>query len=129
MKKTQLIIIGLLILAAGFAAGWATQRALAVKRIHKVAEMRRAKGFGEHFYRRIEADEAQRAALAPIVDRYAVQMDSLHSGFHQDRRSIIEQMHAELKPLLSPEQSKALERFSKRYREGGKRGRKSRSKD
>lgn len=116
MKRNQLIIIGLLLLLTGFVGGWLTHRSVAVHRIHRVAEMRRAGGFAHHFFRIIQADEAQRDSLMPYVQPYAQRIDSLHRGFEQERRSIVRQMHAEVAPMLTEAQQQRLQNFSKRFR-------------
>ncbi|MEQ8702539.1 MAG: hypothetical protein RIC19_01405 [Phaeodactylibacter sp.] len=115
MSRIQLLLIGLLLLAAGFAGGWAMHRSTVVNRIHEVARMREASGFEDMLYRRIEATPEQRATLGPIVQRYGTLIDSMHQHFGADRRATIEQMHEEIKPLLSEEQVAKLDRFSRRF--------------
>ncbi len=116
MKRTQLIALGLLLLLTGFVGGWLAHRSIAAKRIHRVAEMRRAGGFENHFFRRIEADAEQRSRLQSIVAPYARQIDSLHRGLESERRQLIQQMHEEVSPLLTDEQQQKLKQFSKRFR-------------
>lgn len=115
MSRLQLLLIGFLLLAAGFAGGWATHRTMVVDRMHDVARMRKAGGFEDYLYRRIEAGPEQRTKLDPIVQQYGVRIDSMHHRFGADRRAVIEQMHEEIKPLLTGEQIKKLNRFSRRF--------------
>lgn len=124
MKRNQLILVGLLILLTGFIGGWLTHRRIAKQRIHRVAEMRRAGGFEQHFFRMIEADKAQRDSLLPLVAPYAARIDSLHRGLEQERRAVIRQMQETVKPMLTAEQQQRLGRFEKRFhRHQKKRGR------
>ena len=120
MSRLRLVLFGLLILAAGFAGGWATHRNQVLNRMHEVARMRKASGFETSLYRRIEATPAQREELDPIVQRYGVLIDSLHHQFGRDRRTIVKEMHEEIKPFLSEDQIDKLGRFSRRFefREG-----------
>ncbi|MCI4649045.1 hypothetical protein [Phaeodactylibacter sp.] len=115
MSRLQLLLIGFLLLAAGFAGGWVTHRSMVVDRMHDVARMRKAGGFEDFLYRRIQATPEQQKTLDPIVQRYGVRIDSMHHRFGSDRRAVIEQMHEEIKPLLTEEQVEKLNRFSRRF--------------
>lgn len=116
MKRNQLILVGLLVLLTGFISGWLAHRSITRQRIHRVAELRRAGGFEQHFFRLIQADAAQRDSLQPIVAPYAARIDSLHRGFESERRAIIRQMHQDVQPMLTTEQQQRLDRFAKRFR-------------
>lgn len=115
MSRIQLLLIGILLMAAGFACGWVVHRGMMVDRMHEVARMRHARGFEDGLYRRIEATTEQREVLDPIVQRYGAIIDSMHHRFGADRRMVIEQMHEEIKPLLTKVQIEKLERFSRRF--------------
>lgn len=116
MTRNQLILVGLLVLLTGFVSGWLAHRSVTRQRIHRVAELRRAGGFEQHFFRLIKADAAQRDSLQPLVAPYAARIDSLHRGFEAERRAIIRQMHQEVRPLLTAKQQQRLEHFAKRFR-------------
>lgn len=115
MSRLQLFLIGFLLLAAGFSGGWVVHRSMVVDRIHDVARMRKAGGFEDYLYRRIEATPEQQTKLEPIVQRYGVRIDSIHHRFGADRRAVIKQMHEEIKPMLTEAQVEKLNRFSRRF--------------
>ncbi len=118
MNRSQLILIAFLLLFAGFAGGWAAHRYIVLHRVHEVAEMRKARGFGAFLYERIQATPEQREQLQPIVHRYGAIIDSLHQSFNAERRATVEQMHEAIKPMLNDRQQEQLDRFSRRFREG-----------
>lgn len=118
MNRSQLILIAFLLLLAGFAGGWVAHRYMVLHRVHEVAEMRKARGFGTFLYERLQATPDQREQLQPIVHHYGAEIDSLHRSFNAGRRAVIEQMHEEIKPMLTDQQQERLDHFSRRFREG-----------
>ncbi|MCB0569261.1 MAG: hypothetical protein KDC66_05840 [Phaeodactylibacter sp.] len=117
MKTYQIVIAAVLLLAVGFGAGFYTHRAMAVKRIQRVAQMRFSEGFENNFFRIIEPTDEQREQLSPIVAHYAGQIAAKNRESRLQQKALIDSMHAEVKPMLTPEQVERLERFSRRFRD------------
>lgn len=117
MRTFKIIAAVLSLVGIGFVAGFFTHRYVAVKQIHRVAEMRFASGFEGHLYHIIEASPEQQEQLHPIVHRYAGLISANHIESRARRRTLIDSMHQEIKPLLSAEQLRKLDDFSRRFRE------------
>lgn len=117
MKTYQIIIAAILLVVVGFAAGFFTHRALSVKRIQRVAQLRSSAGFEENLFRIIQPSAEQRAQLSPIVQRYANQIADNNQESRRRQKELIDSMHLEIKPLLSAEQVEQLDRFSRRFRD------------
>ena len=120
MRNIKIAAVVVSLVGAGFVAGFFTHRYVAVQEIHRVAEMRFAPGFEDHLYHIIDADAAQQKQLHPIVHRYAGLIAESHIEFRAQRKSLIDSMHEEIKPLLTGEQVQKLEDFSRRFREDRK---------
>ncbi len=117
MKTYQIIIAAILLLAVGFGAGFYTHRAMSVKRIQRVAQMRYSEGFENNFFRIIQPSAEQRRQLEPIVERYAGHIAANNRESRLRQRQLIDSMHLEVKPMLSTEQVERLEQFSRRFRD------------
>ncbi|MCO6491830.1 MAG: hypothetical protein J5I98_25670 [Phaeodactylibacter sp.] len=117
MRNLKIITAVFSLVGIGFVAGFFTHRYVAVQQIHRVAEMRFASGFEGHLYRIIDADAEQQSRLHPIVQRYAGQIAENHIAARARRRILVDSMHLEIKPLLSPEQVQKLDDFSRRFHE------------
>ncbi|MCO6478188.1 MAG: hypothetical protein J5I94_16270 [Phaeodactylibacter sp.] len=120
MRNFKIIAAVLSLIGIGFVAGFFTHRYVAVREIHQVAEMRFAPGFEEHLYHIIEAGPEQQQQLHPIVQRYAGLIAENHIESRARRKTLIDSMHQEIKPLLSAGQLQKLDDFSRRFREHNK---------
>lgn len=112
--KTALVVAGLL--AIGFIGGFHTHRYLATKKIKEVAELRMARGFKTRFFDAVQATEAQRTVLEPIVEKYGKQMALIYQDFRKDRQSLTDSLMSELKPHLDETQWQQLSEFNKPFR-------------
>jgi hypothetical protein len=112
--KTALVVAGLL--AIGFIGGFHTHRFLATKKIKEVAELRMARGFQTRFFDAVQATEAQRTVLEPIVEKYGKQMALIYQDFRKDRQSLTDSLMNELKPHLDETQWRQLSEFNKPFR-------------
>lgn len=117
MKTLKIVLFVTSLLGVGFVAGFFTHRYVVNKKIEKVAEMRFARGFQMRLFERIDADEAQKEKLAPIVKKYAQQMAKESKDSRLRRKEIIDSLYMEMKPLMTDEQIAELEAFSRRFRE------------
>lgn len=118
MSRLHLFVIAALLLLAGFAVGWVAHRGIVRQKMQRVAELRKARGFSDHFFEHIAATPEQVAQLSDPVGRYGQQMDELYSAFSQERRSLMDSLAAEVGHLLTEEQQSRLERFSRRFQKG-----------
>nr|HQU60931.1 hypothetical protein [Saprospiraceae bacterium] len=100
-----------------FAAGFFTHRAMSVKRIQRVAQLRSSAGFEDNLFRIIQPSEEQRAQLSPIVQRYAGQIADNNQESRRRQKELVDSMHLEIKPLLTEKQLEQLDRFSRRFRD------------
>lgn len=116
MKKTKVILTFIGLIGIGFIAGFFTNRQLTISQIKKVRELGRPGGFQEHLLRTLQVSEEQREQLTPIIEGYSQRIGTLVREHRQRRRELIDSMHAEIKPLLSPDQIRRLEEFSQRFR-------------
>ena len=117
MRTLKIVAAVLSLIGVGFMAGFFTHRYVTVQEIHRVAEMRFAPGFEEQLYHIIDADAAQQQQLHPIVHRYAGLIAESHIEFRAQRKTLVDSMHQEIKPLLSEAQIQKLDRFSRRFKE------------
>ncbi len=113
----KIILLILSLLVVGFAAGFFTHRYLTRQRIERVAEMRVAPGFKRHFFHTIEADSAQRAQLAPIIDKYARRIAEIHRESRKERHKLVLAMRNEIEPLLTEAQLERMQRIERRFRD------------
>jgi len=129
--KSILAIIGILLF--GFAIGFITSGYLAKHRFDK----KRSKDFGkrleEHLYRRLELDDKQKEATAPVVQKYMKIIKEHHDSTHKSRLSIFDSLQVELTPTLNEDQkvelSKTIERLKipphkRKFRKKGRHGKK-----
>ena len=112
--KTVLVVAGLL--AIGFIGGFHTHRFLTTKKIKQVAELRMARGFQTRFFDAVQATDAQRAVLEPIVEKYGKRMALLYQDFRKNRQSLTDSLLTELKPHLDEVQLQQLSEFNKPFR-------------
>ena len=117
MKTYQITIAAILLVAVGFAAGFFTHRAMSVKRIQRVAQLRSSAGFEDNLFRIIQPSAEQRAQLSPIVQRYAGQIADNNQESRRRQKELVDSMHLEIKPLLTEKQLEQLDRFSRRFRD------------
>lgn len=129
MRNLKIIAAVLSLVGIGFVAGFFTHRYVAVRQIHRVAEMRFASGFEDHLFRVIGASAEQQQQLHPIVHRYAGQIAENHIAARTRRRILIDSMHQDIKPLLSVEQIQRLDDFSRRFHEHNKKKKDKKKKD
>lgn len=117
MKTVKIIAFVVSLLGTGFVGGFVTHRVVVKKGIERVAGMRMAMGFQRELFRVINADEEQKELLAPHVEKYSVQMAKIMNESRFKRKSMMDSLYKEIKPLLSPEQLEELEQFGKRFRQ------------
>lgn len=117
MKTLKIIAFVVSLLGIGFVGGFVTHRSILQKKIERVAEMRFARGFERELFRVINADEEQKVLLSPHIKKYSTEIGKIMGESRQKRKSMIDTLYEEIKPLLTPEQITDLNDFSKRFRQ------------
>lgn len=112
--KVALVVASLLLI--GFVGGFYTHRYLATKKIKEVAELRMARGFQMRFFDAVQATEAQRAILEPIVQEYGKKIADCYQDFRTNRQAITDSLLTDLKPHLNEQQLKQLSEFNRPFR-------------
>ena len=112
--KTILVVVGLLFL--GFAGGFFTHKYVVTQHLERIASWRAAEGFQAHLLEMLAVTDEQRALIAPILAETGTKMDSIHHQSRRKRRQAMEEMRADLKIHLTPEQVQKMEAFGKRFR-------------
>jgi hypothetical protein len=110
--QSSLILVGTL--AIGILLGSVLTGSLARQRTRQVEELRERGGFIEQIERAIQPrDEEQRRAVRPIIETTARENAAIVEEMHTGLRSAMEEMIAELEPLLDPEQYERLSRIAR----------------
>lgn len=112
--KIALTVIGLV--GIGFISGFFTHRYITQQHLHKISEMRFAKGFKNHLFQVIQADEQQQDTLSPIVEDYAHKIAQIHHQSRMQRKLLVDSLHEKIKPYLNPAQIEELDEFGRRFR-------------
>lgn len=116
MKRIKGLITIIGLLALGFIGGFFTHRQVTIQQVKKVREIGQAPGFQRHLLQYLEPDTEQQEQLEPIISRYAQQMGEQWREHRAERKTLVDAMHEEIKPLLTDEQLQKLDDFSKRFR-------------
>jgi uncharacterized membrane-anchored protein YhcB (DUF1043 family) len=105
--KTALILIGTLVI--GIVLGAMLNRAFMQMRIKGFLAMRTHKGFVERLEEIIQPSASQKKEVTAILDKYALQFDTLHEEFKGRMASHLDSFKTDLTPVLTPEQMKIME--------------------
>ena len=105
--KTALILICTLVI--GIVLGAMLNRALMHMKIKGFLAMRTHKGFVERLEDIIQPTTPQKNEVTAILDKYALQFDSLHEEFKGRVSSLLTSFKNDLTPVLTPEQMKNME--------------------
>lgn len=116
MKNVKIILAVISLIGIGFVAGFYTHRYAAVKKVHKIREAVGPRGFERQLFKQLEVDQRQKEQLQPIVQSYGEKIGAIFRESRRARRSLVDSMHAEMKPILTEAQYEKLESFSRRFR-------------
>ena len=120
--KTKSIIIIVATLIIGFVTGFLVNGQLTKGRIQNFVKQGTHEGFKLHFIEIIRPDEAQKVAIDPILDEYAVKINETLSNFREEMKSTHDEMIKKMEPYLTGDQIErlkdAIERFERRERMG-----------
>jgi hypothetical protein len=127
--KTRIILLGIITLIIGFILGMLTSAQL---RLHKLKPVRvyfSEERFREGFYKTIQPDEAQKAKIDLILDKYAKVNSELQSNFRKELDSNVKAMRKELDSNLTKDQLARLKEMDERRQEMMRQERKRRDSD
>jgi hypothetical protein len=117
--KTKSIIIIAATLIIGFAIGFLVNGQLTRDRIQRFVRQGTADGFKVRFFDIIRPDDAQRAAIEPILDEYAQKMDETVVGFRDEMKSVHQELIKKLEPYLDADQIEHLKIAQERFERHG----------
>jgi hypothetical protein len=115
--KTRLILLGIITLVIGFVIGMLTSAQLRLHRLQPVRMYFSEERFREGFYRTIQPDEAQKAKIDQILDKYARMNSETQSNFRKELDANIKAMRKELDSNLTKEQLARLKEMDERRQE------------
>ena len=114
--RWKLILAFVLVFFAGVASGFlgAVHFGHAVLLRHSPAGM--AEHMKEHLRDELKLTSQQVEQIAPIIDRASASLEATRERTGHEVRAIFDGMHAQISPLLTPEQRARLERMEERHR-------------
>ncbi len=113
--KTKSIIIILSTLFIGFVTGFLVNGQLTKSRIQSFVKQGTHDGFKMRFFDIIDPDEAQRAAIEPILEEYAEKTNEIVESFREEMKSIHDEMILKLEPYLDKEQIERIKDAQERF--------------
>lgn len=116
MRKRQ-VLFAVIILLIGFVIGMLTSAQLRLNRLKPVRMYFSEERFREGFYRTIQPDEAQKAKIDLILDKYARINSETQSNFRKELDSNIKAMRKELDSNLTKEQLARLKEMDEKRQE------------
>ncbi len=125
MKKRSIILI-IITLLIGFVIGMLTSAQLRYQKLKPVRVFFSAERFREGLYNTIQPDEAQKADIEEVLDKYAKEMSDMQEEFRRDFDTKMKAFRKEIDSKLTKEQisriremeEKREEMFRKNRREG-----------
>lgn len=115
--RTRQILFAIIILLIGFVIGMLTSAQLRLNRLKPVRMYFSEERFREGFYRTIQPDEAQKAKIDLILDKYARINSETQSNFRKELDSNIKAMRKELDSNLTKEQLARLKEMDEKRQE------------
>ncbi|MFZ2338793.1 MAG: hypothetical protein WAW07_03600 [Bacteroidales bacterium] len=115
--RTRQILFAITILLIGFVIGMLTSAQLRLNRLKPVRMYFSEERFREGFYRTIQPDEAQKAKIDLILDKYARINSETQSNFRKELDSNIKAMRKELDSNLTKEQLARLKEMDEKRQE------------
>ena len=115
--KTRTILLGIITLVIGFVIGMLTSAQLRLNRLKPVRMYFSEERFREGFYKTIQPDEAQKAKIDLILDKYARLNSETQGKFRKELDANIKAMRKELDSNLTKEQLARLKEMDERRQE------------
>jgi hypothetical protein len=127
--KTRLVLLGLITLIVGFVIGMLTSAQLRLHRLKPVRMYFSEERFRDGLYKIIQPDEAQKAKIDLILDKYGKLNSETQSNFRKELDSNVKAMRKELDSILTKEQLARLKEMDERRQEMMRQERKRRDND
>jgi hypothetical protein len=127
--KTRPVLLGIITLIVGFVIGMLTSAQLRLHRLKPVRMYFSEERFREGFYKTIQPDEAQKAKIDLILDKYGKLNSETQSNFRKELDSNVKAMRKELDSNLTKEQMARLKEMDEKRQEMMRRERKRRDND
>ncbi len=115
--KTRTILLGIITLVIGFVIGMLTSAQLRLNRLKPVRMYFSEERFREGFYKTIQPDEAQKAKIDLILDKYARLNSETQGKFRKELDANVKAMRKELDSNLTKEQLARLKEMDERRQE------------
>ncbi|HPA87209.1 MAG TPA: hypothetical protein PK106_05395 [Bacteroidales bacterium] len=115
--KSRTIILGIITLVIGFVLGMLTSAQLRLHRLKPVRMYFSEERFREGFYRTIQPDDAQKAKLDQILDKYGKLNSEIQNNFRKEFEANGRAMRKELDSNLTREQQALLKEMDERRQE------------
>jgi hypothetical protein len=127
--KTRPILLGIITLIIGFVIGMLTSAQLRLHRLRPVRMYFSEERFREGFYKTIQPDEAQKAKIDLILDKYGKLNSETQNNFRKELDSNVKAMRKELDLNLTKEQLARLKEMDEKRQEMMRQERKRRDND
>jgi hypothetical protein len=115
--KTRPVLLGIITLIIGFVIGMLTSAQLRLHRLRPVRMYFSEERFREGFYKTIQPDEAQKAKIDLILDKYGKLNSETQSNFRKELDSNVKAMRKELDSNLTKEQLARLKEMDEKRQE------------
>jgi len=127
--KTRPVLLGIITLIIGFVIGMLTSAQLRLNRLKPVRMYFSEERFREGFYKTIQPDDAQKAKIDLILDKYAKLNSETQNNFRKEIDANVKAMRKELDSNLTKEQLTRLKEMDERRQEMMKQERRRRDND
>ena len=114
--RTKLIVAFVLVFFAGAAVGFFAAFHVGQSMVMRHASGRLAEHMKQHLRMELKLTPQQLEQISPIVDRASSQLEAKREQTAQQVRAIFQQMHAQIAPVLTPEQRDRLAEMEQRHR-------------
>jgi recombinational DNA repair protein RecT len=121
--KTRTILLGIITLIIGFIIGMLTSAQIRLHRLKPVRMYFSEDRFREGFYKTIQPDEAQKAIIDQILDKYAGKNSEIQNNFRKELDVNMKALRKELDSKLTKEQLSRLKEMDERRQEMIRQGR------
>jgi hypothetical protein len=122
-------LLGIITLIIGFVIGWLTSAQLRLNRLRPVRMYFSEERFKEGFYKTIQPDEAQKAKIDLIIEKFARQNSEIQGNFRKEIDANFKAMRKELDSNLTQEQLARLKEMDERRQEMMRQERRRREND
>ncbi len=127
--KAKPILVIVITLVIGFILGMLTSAQIRFNKLKPVRLYFSEDRFREGFYKTIEPDEAQKAEIEKILDKYAKLNSDLQSNFRKELDSNMKEFRKEIDSKLTKDQLARLKEMDEKRQEMIKQARKNRDND